>query len=64
MVIWPGEELCMTGALGLEELLDFGITLVKSVSLLSGGEAVYFLSCFLENVSQLLLLVLGICFLD
>lgn len=54
----------MTGALGLEKLLDFGITLVKSDSLLSGGEAVYFLSCFLENGSQLLPLVLGICFLD
>lgn len=37
MVIWPGEELCMTGAFGREKLLDFGIIIVQPVSVLYGG---------------------------
>ena len=49
MVIRPGEELCMTGAFDLEKLLDFGIILISTVSVLSRGEAAYFLSSFLKN---------------
>ena len=64
MVIRLGEELCITEALGLEKLLDFGVILAKSVSVLSRGEAAYFLSSFLENGFRLLPLVLGISFPD
>lgn len=49
MVIRPGEELCLTEAFELEKLLDFGIILVRPVSVLSRGEAAYLLSSFLKN---------------
>ena len=52
----------MTGAFGLEKLLDFGIVLVKPVFVLPRGEAAYFLRSFLENGFQLLPMVLWICF--
>ena len=54
----------MTGAFGLEKLLDFGIVLVKPVFVLPRGEAAYFLRSFLENGFQLLPMVLWICFPD
>ena len=39
----------MMGTMCLEKLLDFGISFFKPVSVLSRGEAVYFLSSVLEN---------------
>ena len=39
----------MMGTMCLEKLLDFGISSFKPVSVLSRGEAVYFLSSLLEN---------------
>lgn len=44
----------MTGALGLEKLLDFSIILVKPFSIVPRREAAFLLSSYLENGFQLL----------
>lgn len=49
-----GEECYMTGALGLEKLLDFSIILVKPFSIVPRREAAFLLSSYLENGFQLL----------
>lgn len=49
-----GEESYMTGALGLEKLLDFSIILVKPFSIVPRREAAFLLSSYLENGFQLL----------
>ena len=51
----------MMGTMCLEKLLDFGISFFKPVSVLSHGEAVYFLSSLLENGFSPLPQVLRIC---
>lgn len=44
----------MTGALGLEKLLDFSIILVKPFSIVPRREAALLLSSYLEKGFQLL----------